>query len=108
MDVIHDTHARSCRVTERLTCRVSYPSFKEDFFEELSKSPEWACCKRLMRALALCKSYYPYVDLDKLVEGFPELKAGGSQFEKADYTQVFKSVRHYGTKIADEVNLCVF
>ena len=41
MDVIHDVHAGSCRVMERLTGRVSYPVFKEDFFDELSRAPEW-------------------------------------------------------------------
>ena len=41
MDAICNTHAGSCRVMERLTGRVPYPFFKEDFFDELSRAPEW-------------------------------------------------------------------
>ena len=48
------------------------------------------------------------MDLDKLVQGFPELKADGSKYQKSDYTQVVKIFRHYATKIADEVSFRVF
>src|SRR4051812_12982044 len=81
MDVIRDVHASSCRVIERLTGRVPYPTFKEDFFDEVSRALEWvdlvkssSCHKGVIRSLALCKPYYPYLDLDRLVQGFSELK----------------------------------
>ena len=64
-----------------------------------------ACRRGVIRDFALCKSYYPGLDLDKLVQGFPELKADGSRYRKTDYAQVAKTVRHYATKIADEINL---
>ena len=115
MDVIRDMYAGSCQVIQRLTGCSEYPSFQEDFLSELSKAPEWvdlvkssSCRKGATRALALCKSYYPYVDLDQLVRGFPELKADGSAFQKADYEQSVKNVRHYATKIADDVSLQKF
>ena len=41
MDVIRDVHASNCWVMERLTGRVPYPAINEDFFNELSRDPEW-------------------------------------------------------------------
>src|SRR4051812_9159524 len=43
-----------------------------------------------------------------LVDGFPKLKADGSEFTEVDYVNIVKETCIFATKIADEVDLSDF
>ena len=112
MDVIRDAHAGRCRVIQRFTGQLQYPTLTGNFFDELLKALEWvdevkrsSCRKGVIQALTLGREYYPGIDLEKLAQGFPELKADGSRYQKADYAQVARIVCQYATKIANDMNL---
>src|ERR1041385_8238597 len=61
-----------------------------------------------MRGLALAKPYHPDMKPELLVDGFPELKADGSEFIEVDYVNIVKETRIFATKIVDEVDLSDF
>ena len=102
MDVIRDMYSGSCQVTERLIGRPDILPFRRIFFDELAKAPEWVDCMKSSSCrkgetlpLFLCKAYYPYVDLEKMVRGFLEQKADGSALQKAEYIQIVTSMWYY-------------
>jgi len=61
-----------------------------------------------MRALAICRIYNPNIETDKLVGGFPAMRADGCKFIVEDYQRAVKETRVHATLIADDVNVEVF
>ena len=86
-----------------------------EMMQSFSTVPAWvklekrsACRLGVMRGLELSKSYHPDMNPELLVDGFPELKADGSKFSKADYINIVKETRIFATKIADGIDLSNF
>jgi len=86
-----------------------------EMMQSFSTVPAWvnlakrsACRLGVMRGLELSKAYHPDMKPELLVDGFPELKADGSDFTETDYINIVKEMRIFATKIADEVDLSEF
>ena len=61
-----------------------------------------------MRVLALAKAYYPDIEANKLMGGFPEFNLDGSKFDEKSFQRIDRETRHAATTICNTIRLDSF
>ena len=56
-----------------------------------------------MRVLALAKAYYPDIEANKLMGGFPEYNLDGSKFDGKSFQKIDHETRHAATTICSTI-----